>query len=83
MEVSIHQKLWEDGRIERWWWNDALLQGLGLLQRLDGVAYVRVQPGAAGIEMRQDRGPHPGIPEFSDVIGDPRDRLVVALAPEE
>ena len=57
--------------------------GLGFLQGLDGVADVRIQSRAAGIKMRQDRGAHPRVPEFTDVFGDPRDGLVMPLALKE
>ena len=53
------------------------------LQAGDSIPDVRIQSRAAAVEMRQDRGAHPRIPEFADMIGDPRHRLVVALTLKE
>src|ERR1700761_3936031 len=54
-----------------------------VLQRLQRVAYVGIEAGAAGVEMREDRRAHARIPEFVDVIGDAGNGLIVALALEE
>src|ERR1700722_9278600 len=51
-----------------------------LLQRLEGVTNIWVQSRSARIEMRKNSRAHPWIPEFPDVFGDTRHRLVVALA---
>src|SRR3981189_2840356 len=56
---------------------------LDLLQGLNGVAHIRIEPRAARLEMRTDRRSHPRVPELSDMFGDPRHRLVMALAGEE
>src|ERR1700676_4208182 len=52
-------------------------------ERHDGVAHVRIEARAAGVEMGEDCGSPPRIPEFPDVLGNCRYRLVVALALEE
>lgn len=54
-----------------------------LLQRPQGLQHVRLEAGAAGIEMREDGLAHPGIPELLDVLGDARHGLVMALALEK
>ena len=59
------------------------IAGLRLLQRLERVADIRVEPGAARVQMRKDRLAHPRVPELLDVVGDPRHGLVVALALKE
>src|SRR5216684_7869446 len=56
---------------------------LGVFERREGIPDVGIKAGAAGVETREDRGAHAGIPEFSDVLGDARHRLVVALAVKE
>src|ERR1700722_7423521 len=56
---------------------------LRALQRRDGLKDIRIEARAAGVEMRKDRPQHARVPEFLDVLGDARDRLVVALALEE
>ena len=59
------------------------IAALGLLQRLERVADIGVEPGAARVQMRKDRLEHPRIPEFLDVIGNAGHSLVVALALKE
>ena len=49
---------------------------LRFLERLERVADIGVEPAAAGVQMRKDRFPHPRVPEFLDVLGDPRHGLV-------
>src|SRR6516225_3328400 len=43
----------------------------------------RIEAGAAGIEMGEDRSAHARVPESRDVLGDARLRLVGTLAREE
>src|SRR4051812_42185461 len=54
-----------------------------LPQLLDCTAHRRIKPGAAGFEMLEDLRAHARIPEFLDVIGDARHRLLFALADEK
>src|SRR6185312_10232266 len=56
---------------------------LRLLQRLDRVADIGVEPGAAGVQMRKDRFAHPRIPELLDMLGNAGHGLVVTLALKE
>src|SRR6266702_8750673 len=56
---------------------------LRFLQPLQRGAHGRIEPFAAGVEMGKDRLAHPRVPEFPDVFGNARYRLVVALALEE
>src|SRR4030081_3045212 len=59
------------------------LPQLRLLQRLERVAHVGIEAGAATVEMGEDRLAHPRVPEFFDMVGNIRHRLVVALALKE
>ena len=58
------------------------LGALGL-ELCDGIADIRVETCATGVEMGKDRRAHPWIPEFPDVFGNARNRVVVALTLEE
>ena len=59
------------------------IDGSRLLQHLQRVADIGIEPTAAGIEIRKDRLAHPRVPEFLDVVGNAGNGLVVALALKE
>src|SRR3990172_789032 len=54
-----------------------------LLQMEDRLLDPRIEALAAGIEIGEDRFAHPGVPEFFDMVGDPRNDLIGALILEE
>ena len=54
-----------------------------LLQALDGLADLWIEPRSAGIQIRKDHLSHPGIPEPFDMLGGAGDRGLIGLAGEE
>jgi hypothetical protein len=52
-------------------------------KRFDRDTHIGLQALASLTHIREDRSPHPGIPEFFDVIGDACRGLVLPLASEE
>src|SRR5207237_4571380 len=84
LSPAMSYRLPAAGHKQVWWLVDrALLSICSLPELFHRGADLRIEPAAAGVEMREDLRAHPRVPELLQMVGDAGDGLRLALARKE